>query len=171
MPGVFGELDSRFFVAVPELRHGSSLNGFSPRELNDIRRLGVRHEPAIIEAWCEHCGWHCVADRLRPRHDETITAHLVDGRVISVPLAWSSRLSDATPAQRANRELTGDGHGVHWPYVDEDISAEHAQRDSGVSAIEPYWHPPANTRLQPTGGRRDYEAPRLKPPVGPSVNR
>jgi hypothetical protein len=56
--------------------------------------------------------------------DESITAHLADGRVISVPLAWSWRLSEATPAQRANWELIGDGHGVHWPDVDEDISAE-----------------------------------------------
>ena len=56
--------------------------------------------------------------------DETITAHLVDGRVISVPLAWSWRLSEATPAQRENWHLIGDGHGVHWPEVDEDISAE-----------------------------------------------
>ena len=56
--------------------------------------------------------------------DEAITAHLVDGRVISVPLAWSWRLSDATPEQRANWRLIGDGHGVHWPDVDEDISAE-----------------------------------------------
>jgi hypothetical protein len=56
--------------------------------------------------------------------DETITAHLADGRVISVPLAWSWRLSDATPAQRAKWRLIGDGHGVHWPDVDEDISAE-----------------------------------------------
>ena len=55
--------------------------------------------------------------------DETITARLVDGRVIGVPLAWSWRLSDATPAQRANWELIGDGNGVHWPDVDEDISA------------------------------------------------
>jgi len=56
--------------------------------------------------------------------DETITAHLIDGRVISVPLAWSWRLSDATPAQRANWRLIGDGHGVHWPDVDEDLSAD-----------------------------------------------
>lgn len=56
--------------------------------------------------------------------DETITAHLVDGRVISVPLAWSWRLSDATPGQRANWQLIGEGHGVHWPDIDEDISAE-----------------------------------------------
>ena len=56
--------------------------------------------------------------------DETITAHLVDGRVISVPLAWSWRLSEATAAQRGNWHLIGDGHGVHWPDVDEDVSAE-----------------------------------------------
>lgn len=55
--------------------------------------------------------------------DELITAHLADGRTISVPLAWSSRLSDATPEQRARYEIVGDGEGVHWPDIDEDISA------------------------------------------------
>jgi len=55
---------------------------------------------------------------------ESITAHLTDGRVISVPLAWSWRLSDATAEQRANWELIGDGYGIHWPDVDEDISAD-----------------------------------------------
>ncbi len=55
---------------------------------------------------------------------ETITAHLVDGRVISVPLQWSWRLAEATPAQRANWIVIGDGHGIHWPDVDEDISAD-----------------------------------------------
>jgi hypothetical protein len=55
---------------------------------------------------------------------DLITAHLVDGRIISVPLAWSWRLSSATPAQRARYEIIGDGQGVHWPDVDEDISAE-----------------------------------------------
>lgn len=55
---------------------------------------------------------------------DTITAYLVDGRVVSVPLAWSWRLSEATPAQRANFEIIGDGQGVHWPDVDEDISVE-----------------------------------------------
>ena len=55
---------------------------------------------------------------------DTITAYLVDGRVVSVPLAWSWRLSEATSAQRANFEIIGDGQGVHWPDVDEDISVE-----------------------------------------------
>ena len=56
--------------------------------------------------------------------DKMITAHLTDGRIISVPLAWSWRLSAATPEQRSNFELIGDGEGVHWPDVDEDISAQ-----------------------------------------------
>jgi len=56
--------------------------------------------------------------------EDTITAQLVDGRVISVPLAWSWRLSDATPKQRSNYKIIADGDGVHWPDIDEDISAE-----------------------------------------------
>lgn len=55
--------------------------------------------------------------------DDLITAHLTDGRVISVPLAWSWRLSEATPKQRANFEIIGNGQGVHWEDIDEDISA------------------------------------------------
>ena len=56
--------------------------------------------------------------------EDTITARLMDGRIISVPLAWSWRLSEATPKQRANWRIIGDGDGVHWPDIDEDISAE-----------------------------------------------
>jgi hypothetical protein len=33
-------------------------------------------------------------------------------------------LSEATPEQRANYEIIGDGQGIHWPEIDEDISAE-----------------------------------------------
>jgi len=53
-----------------------------------------------------------------------ITAYLMDGRSVSVPLAWSWRLSEATDAQRNHWELIGDGIGIHWPDVDEDISIE-----------------------------------------------
>jgi hypothetical protein len=55
---------------------------------------------------------------------DEITARLEDGRAISVPLAWSWRLSEATPKQRSNSRLIGSGQGVHWPDVDEDISVE-----------------------------------------------
>ena len=54
--------------------------------------------------------------------DDEITAHLLDGRTISVPLVWSWRLAEATPEQRAHWELIGDGEGVHWPDIDEDLS-------------------------------------------------
>ena len=56
--------------------------------------------------------------------EQDITAYLVDGRTISVPLAWSWRLSEATPDQRSNFEIIGDGEGIHWPDIDEDISVE-----------------------------------------------
>src|SRR5256885_4797113 len=61
--------------------------------------------------------------RVRVTKDQII-ADLADGRVISVPLVWSWRLSEATPAQRSNFRLIGTGQGVHWPDVDEDISVE-----------------------------------------------
>jgi hypothetical protein len=54
--------------------------------------------------------------------NDLITAHLVDGRTISVPLAWSWRLSEARPEQRSRYEIIGDGTGIHWPELDEDIS-------------------------------------------------
>lgn len=81
--------------------------------------------------------------------DDSITAHLTDGRVISVPIAWSWRLSEATPAERANWRLIGDGLGVRWPDVDEDISADgmlrggpaprprHGSGGTGASARSP----------------------------------
>lgn len=56
--------------------------------------------------------------------EDAISAQLMDGRTISVPPAWSWRLSEATPQQRANWQIIGDGHGVHWPDIDKDISAE-----------------------------------------------
>lgn len=52
------------------------------------------------------------------------TDYLVDGPTISVPLAWSWRLSEASPTQRSNFEIIGDGQGVHWPEIDEDTSVE-----------------------------------------------
>jgi hypothetical protein len=47
---------------------------------------------------------------------------LMDGRIISVPLDWFPRLKEASPAERENCRLIGDGVGIHWPDLDEDIS-------------------------------------------------
>jgi hypothetical protein len=49
---------------------------------------------------------------------------LVDGREISVPLEWYPRLLKATPKQRANYRLIGEGTGIHWPDIDEDLDLE-----------------------------------------------
>jgi len=54
--------------------------------------------------------------------EEEIIAQLKDGRTITVPLAWSWRLSEATPEQRNTFRTIGSGEGVHWPDIDEDIS-------------------------------------------------
>ena len=55
---------------------------------------------------------------------DNLTAELSDGRTISVPLSWYPRLVHATPAERNNWELIGTGKGIHWPNLDEDLSAE-----------------------------------------------
>jgi hypothetical protein len=56
--------------------------------------------------------------------DDTLTVDLMDGRTISVPIAWYPRLLRATPAQRRNWETCGGGYGIHWPDIDEDLSTE-----------------------------------------------
>ena len=56
--------------------------------------------------------------------EDAMTVSLDDGRTISVPLAWYPRLLAGTPEERAKYELIGDGEGIHWPDLDEDISVE-----------------------------------------------
>ena len=56
--------------------------------------------------------------------DENLTVDLMDGRTISVPLAWYPRLFAATPAQRVNWKVSAAGFGIHWPDIDEDLSTE-----------------------------------------------
>ena len=56
--------------------------------------------------------------------DTELTVALADGRRISVPLVWFPRLLRATAKQRAHWELMGEGEGIHWPLVDEDLSVE-----------------------------------------------
>ncbi len=55
---------------------------------------------------------------------DTLHVALLDGRTISVPVAWYPRLLHATPAQRANWRVAGGGYGLHWPDIDEDLSVE-----------------------------------------------
>ena len=54
--------------------------------------------------------------------NEAIIVELLDGRTVSAPLVWFPRLSQANVEQLENWELLGDGEGIHWPDLDEDLS-------------------------------------------------
>jgi hypothetical protein len=56
--------------------------------------------------------------------DDAMTVQLDDGRALSIPLAWYPRLLHGTAEQRTRYELIGQGEGIHWPELDEDISVE-----------------------------------------------
>lgn len=56
--------------------------------------------------------------------EDSLIVDLMDGRTISVPLAWYPRLAQAAPAQRNIWEVAGGGYGIHWPEIDEDLSTE-----------------------------------------------
>lgn len=82
--------------------------------------------------------------------EEEITFELTDGRVVSVPLSWSWRLEEATPEERQNFEVSPSGYSVHWPDVDEDLSARGALR--GTPAPRPGSAPPAEEPSEWTPG-------------------
>jgi len=68
--------------------------------------------------------------------DDILKISLDDGRVVSVPISWYPRLSNALPEHRGVWEFIGGGHGIHWPELDEDISVENVLlgQPSGESA-------------------------------------
>jgi Protein of unknown function (DUF2442) len=55
---------------------------------------------------------------------DDMLVELADGRRLSVPLAWFPRLANAPRAALENFELLGDGEGIHWPDLDEDLSVD-----------------------------------------------
>jgi hypothetical protein len=56
--------------------------------------------------------------------DDALMVNLSDGRTVSVPLAWFPRLLHGTAAELREHQLIGEGLGIHWPQLDEDISVE-----------------------------------------------
>ena len=97
-----------------------------------------RDRPSGANKPWEDCANTAASNDPRIQHvritEDGIIAHLADGRIISVPLAWSWRLSEATPKQRVNLRLIGSGQGV--------LSD----------------HEPPNKRVQPTRGKRRVQA-------------
>ena len=67
--------------------------------------------------------------------EDTLQVELSDGQTLSIPLAWYPRLVHATQEELDNWELIGEGQGIRWPDLDEDLSVEGliAGRPSGES--------------------------------------
>jgi len=53
--------------------------------------------------------------------EDTLAVDLADGRSVTVPIAWFPRLAHGTTAERNHWRLIGNGEGIHWPDLDEDI--------------------------------------------------
>jgi hypothetical protein len=66
---------------------------------------------------------------------DSLVVDLVDGRSVSVPLAWYPRLVAASAKERANWKLSGAGFGIHWPDIDEDLSVEGLLRGAPASRL------------------------------------
>ena len=66
--------------------------------------------------------------------DDALSVALMDGRTITVPLAWYPRLANAAPDQLAGWEVAGGGYGIHWPDLDEDLSTEGLLRGAPAPA-------------------------------------
>jgi hypothetical protein len=54
--------------------------------------------------------------------EDALVIDLVDGRTVSVPLAWYPRLLHGQPEERNHWRMIGQGEGIHWPDLDEDIN-------------------------------------------------
>lgn len=80
---------------------------------------------------------------------DSLVVDLVDGRTISVPLAWYPKLLRATQKQRSHWEVCGGGYGIHWPEIDEDLSTAGLLRGS-----------PAPTSNRPTIRKKTTRAKR-----------
>ena len=79
--------------------------------------------------------------------DVSLTEHelsvaLMDGRTITVPLAWYPRLAAATPEQRTHWQTAGAGRGIHWPEIDEDLSAADLLRGVVAPSRSEAWRSP-----------------------------
>jgi hypothetical protein len=72
-----------------------------------MNTLAAKIIPIAVDTYCDTHFLHVI---------------LADGREICAPLEWFPRLYSATEEQRKNWRLIGDGIGLHWEDVDEDIS-------------------------------------------------
>ena len=92
-----------------------------------------RSELRIVES--VEKAWYELATRVTIT-DDTLSVDLLDGRTVSVPLEWYPRLVHAQQSERENCRFTGNGEGIHWPDLDEDISIEAIVFESLRSRLE-----------------------------------
>lgn len=78
--------------------------------------------------------------------DDELSVALMDGRTITVPLAWYPRLANATPEQRARWETAGAGQGIHWPEIDEDLRTADLLRGVPAPRGSEAWRSPFTGR-------------------------
>src|SRR6266705_5122211 len=84
---------------------------------------------------------------------DMIKVELADGRTVEAPLTWYPRLLDGTANERSRWRLIGNGEGIHWPDLDEDISVENllAGKPSGESQTSfKQWFEARKRRRKPT---------------------
>ena len=55
---------------------------------------------------------------------DRLVVDLDDGRTLSVPLSWYPRLAHGSASELSHWELVGQGLGIHWPDLDEDLSVD-----------------------------------------------
>ena len=56
--------------------------------------------------------------------DTKMLIFFIDGRELAVPLEWFPRLRNASLNELKNWRFIGDGEGIHWVDLDEDILIE-----------------------------------------------
>ena len=105
----------------------------SPNRIDDWEACAheIEELPAIREMFTDALGLQIEAiETAVPRlasveiDADRVTAHLIDGRVVSAPLVWYPRLARATPEARNGWELRGGGRRIVWPVLDEALSIE-----------------------------------------------
>ncbi len=108
--------------------------GFSRHELRRIERVASENEQKCLKAWNDYSEPR-VGERITAVSisDDSLTIDLLDGRSLTVPLAWYPRLLHATEAHRSYFRIIGGGFIIHWPDVDEHLSSQ------GLLAGAPAW--------------------------------
>jgi Protein of unknown function (DUF3532). len=102
---------------------------------------------SVVESRCSAVGIEFSVDSL--------TVHLSDGRSVAVPIEWYPRLLHGTHEERDRWEFIGDGEGIRWPALDEDVSVSGILR--GIPSQES--HESLRRWLETRSAGKQYPAP------------